>query len=96
MAIIFRSRGTVGPGSRDSGTPMPLDVIDKRLRGFRVFCHGQKPKTILPQSREYYTHIMIQVTEDDLQPQLERFSRLGFYQVVGLRVPDAGFLFAPP
>jgi len=92
MAIIFRSRGTVGPGSKDNGTPMPLEVIDKRLKAFRIFCHGEKPKTMLPQSREHYIHIMIEVTEDDFRPQLERFSRPGFYQVVGLRVPDAGFL----
>lgn len=36
---------------------------------------------------------MIEVTEDDLQPRLHRFGRPGFYQVVGLRVPDADFLF---
>jgi hypothetical protein len=50
---------------------------------------------MLPQSREYYTHIVIEVTDDDLHPSLERFPRPGFYQVVGLRVLDAGFLFEP-
>jgi len=95
MAMIFKSRGTVGPGSRDNGTPMALVVIDERLKGFRVFCHGEKPKTMLPQTRECYTHIMIQVADENLQPQLERFSRAGFYQVVGLRVSDASFLFEP-
>jgi hypothetical protein len=74
---------------------MPLDVIDKRLKGFRVFRHGESPKTMLPQSRESYTHIIIEVTDHALQPHLERFQRPGFYQVVGLRVPDAGFLFDP-
>jgi hypothetical protein len=77
----------------DAGTHMPLDVIDKRLKEFRVFYHGERPKTMLPQSREHYTHIMIEVIEEDLQPCLERFTRLGFYQVVGLRPRDAGFLF---
>jgi len=95
MAIIFRSRGTVGPGSLDTGTPVALEVIDKRLRDFRVFHHGERPKTMLPQSREYYTHVMIEVTDDDPQPRPERFRRPGFYQVVGLRVPDATFLFEP-
>ena len=95
MAAIRKSRGTVGPGSMDAGTPMPLDVIDKRLKDFRIFYHGERPKTMLPQSREYYTHIMIEVTDDALQPHLERFQRPGFYQVVGLRVPDASFLFEP-
>ena len=33
---------------------MPLDVIDKRLKDFRVFDHGLRPKTMLPQSREYF------------------------------------------
>jgi hypothetical protein len=78
-----------------AGKSMPLDVIDKRLTGYRVFWHGEQSKTMLPQSRQYYMHIMIEVTEDDLQPHLERFPRSGFYQVVGLRVPDAGFLFEP-
>ena len=95
MAIVWRSRGTVGPGSLGAGTSMPLDVIDKRLKYFRVFYHGERPKTMLPQSREYCTHIMIEVTDDDLQPRPDRLPRPGFYQVVGLRVPDAGFLFEP-
>jgi hypothetical protein len=73
---------------------MPLPVIDKRLTGFRVFYHGEMPKTMLPQSREHYTHILIEVVQEDLGPELERFTRPGFYQVVGLRVPDAWFLFA--
>jgi hypothetical protein len=79
MAIIRKSRGTVGVGSMDAGTPMPLGIIDKRLRDLRVFYHGERPKTMLPQSREFYIHIMIEVTDEDLQPQLERFSRPGFY-----------------
>ena len=95
MAIVWKSRGTVGPGSLGAGKSMPLDVIEKRLTGFRIFCHGAQPRTMLPQSREYYMHIVIEVTEDDLKPHLERFSRAGFYQVVGLRVPEAGFLFEP-
>jgi hypothetical protein len=38
---------------------------------------------------------MIEVTDDALQTHLERFRRPGFYQVVGLHVPDAGSLFDP-
>jgi hypothetical protein len=95
MARIFRSHGTVGPGSLDAGTWMALADVDQRLKDFRVFWHGEQPKTMLPQSREYFMHIVIEVTDDDLQLRLERFPRQGFYQVVGLRVPDAGFLFAP-
>ena len=72
---------------------MSLEVIDTRLKKFRIFWHGERPKTMLPQGREEYIHILIEVTEDDLKPQLERFPRAGFYQVVGLRVRDAGFLF---
>lgn len=74
---------------------MPLNVIDKRLKDYRIFCHGESPRTMLPQSREHYTHIMIEVTDDDLQTRLERFPRAGFYQVVGLSPRDAGFLFEP-
>jgi hypothetical protein len=95
MAAIPKSRGTVGPASMDAGTQVPLDVIDNRLKDFRIFYHGDRPKTMLPQSREYYTHIVIEVSDDDPQPRPHRFQRAGFYQVVDLRVPDAGFLFEP-
>ena len=95
MAIVYKSRGTIGPGSLDAGRAMPLHVIYRQLEGFRVFYHGERPKTMLPQSREHYMHIMIEITDDDLKYQLDRFSRPGFYQVVGLRVCDAGFLFEP-
>jgi hypothetical protein len=74
---------------------MPLDVIDKRLKDFRIFYHGERLKTMLPQSREYYTHVIVEITDGDLEPHLERFLRPGFYQVVGLRVPDAASLFEP-
>ncbi len=96
VAMIRRSRGTVGPSSLDAGTPMPLDIIDKRLKDFRIFRHGDRPKTMLPQSREHYVHVMIEVIDDDPQPRPERFPRSGFYQVVGLRACDAGFLFELP
>jgi hypothetical protein len=68
MAAIRKSRGTVGPGSMDVGKNMPLDVVDKRLKDFRIFYHGERPKTMLPQSREHYTQIMIEVTDDDREP----------------------------
>jgi len=49
---------------------------------------------MLLQSRgAYYMHVMIEVTDDDVRPHLERFPGPGFYQVVGLRVCDAVFLF---
>ena len=75
---------------------MPVDVIDKRLKDFRIFRHGERPRTMFPLSHEDYLHVMIEVTDDDPQPRPERFHRSGFYQVVGLRVQDAGFLFARP
>ncbi len=96
MAIIWKSRGTIGPGSLDAGTPMPLDLIDKRLKDFRIFGHGERPKTLMPQSREERVHVMVEVLDEDAQPRPDRFQRTGFYHVVGLRVRDAGFLFAPP
>jgi hypothetical protein len=73
---------------------MPLSIIEKRLKGFRVFFHGERPKTMLPQVRDGYMHVMISVEPED-QPRPERFPRSGFYQVVGLRPRDAGFLFEP-
>jgi hypothetical protein len=73
----------------------PLSIIDKRLKDYRVFCHGERPKTMLPQSREHYTRIMIEVTDDDPEPRPDRFSKPGFYQVVGLRQRDASLLFEP-
>jgi len=75
---------------------VPLDVIARRLEAFRIFCHGEKPKTMLPQSREHFVHVMIEVTADDPQPRPDRFPRPGFYQVVGLRACDAGSLFELP
>jgi len=96
VAIVWKSRGTVGPGSLGSGTTLPLDIVDKRLKDFRIFCHGERPKTMLPQSREHFVHVMIEVTDDDPQPRPDRLPRPGFYQVVGLRACDAGFLFEPP
>ena len=95
MAIVWKSRGTVGPSSLGGGKSMPLDVIEKRLTGFRIFCHGPQPRTMLPKSGQYFMHILIEVTDDDLKPHLERFPRPGFYQVVGLPVPNSGFLFEP-
>jgi len=38
---------------------------------------------------------MIEVMDDDPQPRPERFPRPDFYQVVGLRACNAGFLFEP-
>jgi hypothetical protein len=96
VAIVWRSHGTVGPGSLGAGKSLPLDVIERRLKDFRIFCHGECPKTMLPQSREYFVHVMIEVTDDDPQPRPDRFPRPGFYQVVGLRACDAGFLFESP
>ena len=95
MAIVWKSRGTVGPGSLGSGTTLPLDIVDKRLKDFRIFCHGERPKTMLPQNREHFVHVMIEVTDDDPQPRPDRLPRPGFYQVVGLRACNAGFLFEP-
>jgi len=43
----------------DADKRMPLDVIDKRLKKFRIFCHAESPRTMLPQSREPYTHIIV-------------------------------------
>jgi len=62
----------------DAGTRMPLDAIDERLKDFRVFYHGAAPKTMLPQSREYYTHILIEVIDEDPRPRPDRFQRPGF------------------
>ena len=95
MAIIWKSYGTLGPGSLGAGKSTPLTVVDKHLKDFWIFCHGERPETMLPQSREHYTHIMVEVTDDDPERQPERFPRPGFYQVVGLRPRDASFLFEP-
>ena len=94
VATIFKSRGTVGPGSTDAGTVIPLAVVDKRLARFQVSYHGAAPRAMWPQSG-YYEHVVIVVTELD-DSRSGRFPQRGFYQVVGLRVRDAGFLFQPP
>ncbi len=38
---------------------VPLDVIDKRLKDFRIFRHGDRPKTLMPQSHEEHVHVMV-------------------------------------
>ena len=77
MAVVWKSRGTVGPGSLGAGKSLPLDVLERRLKDFRTFCHGERPKTMLPQSREHYVHVMIEVTDDDPQPRPDRFPGQG-------------------
>lgn len=94
MATIWKSKGTVGEGSTDGGTDMPLDVIDERLRNFKLFYQGESPRSILPQSR-YYEYTLLSVTDVAEPRRPERLSHPGFYQVIGLRVNDAGFLLEP-
>ena len=93
MATIWKSRGTIGEGSTDGGTDMALDIVDERLHNFQLFYQGENPREILPHT-QYYTHIVISVSDID-HPRPKRFERPGFYQVVGLRVNRADFLFAP-
>jgi hypothetical protein len=93
MATIWKSRGTVGEGSTDGGTDLPLDIIDERLLRFQLFYQGENPREILPQT-QHYSHIVISVTDID-GPRPGRFDRLGFYLVVGLQATDSEFLFAP-
>src|SRR5215813_7288431 len=83
MAIIWKSYGTVGPGSLGAGKSMPLSVVDKRLKDFRIFCHGERTKTMLPQSREHFTHIMVEVSDDDPEPRPERFLGQVFIKSLG-------------
>jgi hypothetical protein len=94
MATIWKSKGTIGEGSTDSGTDIALDVIDERLREFKLFYQGENPGHILPQSH-YYEHIVLSVTDVAEPHRPERLTRPGFYLVVGLRVNDAGFLLEP-
>jgi len=63
VAIIWRSRDTVGLARWAPASRCRPDVVDKRLKDFRVFYHGERPKTMLPHSREYYVRVMIEVGE---------------------------------
>jgi len=94
MATIWKSKGTVGEGSMDSGTDMPVNIVDERLRGFKLFYQGENPRPILPRS-DYYAHIVLSVTDVAEPHRPERIARSGFYLVVGLQVKDADFLFEP-
>jgi hypothetical protein len=94
MATVWKSNGTIGhEDSTDRGTEMPLNIVEERLRDFKLFYQGESPKVMLPRTK-YFTHVVISVTDID-HPRPERFERPGFYQVVGLRLDDAAFLFEP-
>jgi hypothetical protein len=95
MSVIWKSRGTVGPGSTDAGTyHLPLRLIDERLARYKVHFQGEEPKPIAP-ATTYFNHVVVEVT--GLDEPTARFDRRGFYRVLGLHVEDAGFLFeAPP
>lgn len=94
MATIWKSRGAIGEGSTDAGTNIPLGVIDERLHAYRLFYQGENPRPMMPRT-QYYTYLVIEVSDAVDQPRSDRFARLGFYQVAGLRVEDAEFLFEP-
>jgi hypothetical protein len=95
MATIYTSRGTVGPGSTDSGRPQSLPVLEQRLRerGFSVRYLGPQPKPIDPPGR-WLLYTVIEVGPEDKPTGM--FAQRGFYFVEGLDAEDSGFLIADP
>jgi hypothetical protein len=90
MAVIYKSTGLAHGGATDHGKPMPLTIIEERLKDFRVVFRGIDPPHASPVTT-YWTHILIEVST--LDPPTPRFKQPGFYEVVGLHPDDAGFLF---
>jgi hypothetical protein len=94
MATIWKSCGTVGEDSTDAGTDIPLEIIDERLHAYRLFYQGENPRPMHPQTK-YYTHVVVEVSAAIAEPRSKRLGKPGYYQVVGLGMDDADFLFEP-
>jgi hypothetical protein len=92
MAVVWKSRGDVGPTSTATGTELPLAVVEDRLfeYAYRVFFRGAEPRLIAPAATDF-TYVVIEVT---LLDQLSStFDRRGYYLVLGLLPDEADFLF---
>jgi hypothetical protein len=92
MASIRMSNGKVGHGSTGPAVDLPLRLIEERLCLYKVHYEGADPKEIAPVT-QYYSHVVVEVSGID-DPTV-RFTRQGFYRVLGLHTDDAGFLTAP-
>lgn len=93
MATIWKSRGTIGPASTDSGTVMPLWLIEERLRHYPLLYLGEQACAIEPTSA-FFLYILIEVTE--LDEPTARFTQRGFYRIAGLQLQQASFLYQRP
>jgi hypothetical protein len=93
MAVIWKSRGTIGSEATDAGTFFPLALIDDRLLGYKLLFRGENPRPFAP-ATTYFKYVIVEVT--GLDEPTATFDRRGFYLVLGLDVEDADFLFEPP
>ena len=93
MAVVWKSRGTVGPASTDVGVDLPLALIEERLIGYQVFFRGEVPRTIAPETT-HFEYVIVEVTLGD-EPT-PSFVRSGYYLILGLHPDDAAFLFEQP
>lgn len=95
MAVVWHSRGDVGPTSTAVGTEALLSDLEERLFAYRYrpFFRGTQQRLIAPivTTLEY---VIVEVTLRD--PLSSTFDRPGYYLVLGLRPDDAGFLFEAP
>jgi hypothetical protein len=92
MAVVWKSRGDVGPTSTATGTEIPLALAEERLFQYmyRVFFRGAERRLIAPMATNF-KYVVIEVT---LLDQLSStFDRRGYYLVLGLVPDEAGFLF---
>ena len=93
MAVIWKSRGTLGAGSTDSGTCLPLALIEDRLFGVhKVLYRGEESRPIADPKPDF-EYVVVEVTGLDIQTPM--FDRRGFYLVLGLHADDAAFLVEP-
>jgi hypothetical protein len=91
MAAIWMSNGKVGHGSTGLAVDLPLRLIEERLCFYKVHYQGEDPTEIAPVT-QYYSHVIVEVSGID--DPTARFTRQGFYRVLGLHTDDAGFLTA--
>ena len=92
MATLYRSTGNVS----DVGMEMPVDVIESRLDAWSstwgcAFL-GATSRPISP-AHEWAHYVVIEIP--GLDAKTLKFPKPGFYVLLDLLAPAAGFLFAP-
>ena len=91
MATIWRVKDGSRDNTTDQGTQMDLDKVTTRLEHYECQYLSKQPPAFNPGNpSEYYQHVVVEVTSDDVLN--DKFSKVGFYIVVGLNPSQSAFL----